>query len=401
MKKIFSLILIFTMLMGVSAFAENTAKIPTASVVFEANEPDSDGYFTAVISVYNAEYIGFQGALFYNKEAVEPVSFETKQPTDKFSDAVRIATKAKSLTTDNEITWLSEIWTEIHKDEGYITFANYTAIGQEKPNSILNENGYIVAGDDGLKIYEFSFRKISDKDACFELYQNERKDVGVIVSSGYENPDVKVTVKQPDSISKTKTEDSLYHYEKPVMVSDESEDSPLTIEQRKLVRASKAVFLNIDNYGAVSDGKLMWIDKNDKTVVPYIKDSRTFVPLRFIAEQLGAEVSFDDGARLITIKFDGKTLEMKLGARDYTIDGEKKEMDTESEILSDRTFVPLRAVAEAFDKNVTWLDGDRIVIVTSKTYPWAEDNKIEKELLQEIKLMISPMVRDFAYMNEQ
>ena len=401
MKKIFSLILIFTMLMGVSAFAEDTAKIPTASVIFEANEPDSDGYFTAVISVYNAEYIGFQGALFYNKEAVEPVSFETKQPTDKFSDAVRIATKAKSLTTDNEITWLSEIWTEIHKDEGYITFANYTAIGQEKPNSILNENGYIVAGDDGLKIYEFSFRKISDKDACFELYQNERKDVGVIVSSGYENPDVKVTVKQPDSISKTKTEDSLYHYEKPVMVSDESEDSPLTIEQRKLVRASKAVFLNIDNYGAVSDGKLMWIDKNDKTVVPYIKDSRTFVPLRFIAEQLGAEVSFDDGARLITIKFDGKTLEMKLGARDYMIDGEKKEMDTESEILSDRTFVPLRAVAEAFDKNVTWLDGDRIVVVTSKTYPWAEDNKIEKELLQEIKLMISPMVRDFAYMNEK
>ena len=401
MKKIFSLILIFTMLTGVSAFAENTAKIPTASVVFEANEPDSDGYFTAVISVYNAEYIGFQGALFYNKDAVEPVSFETKQPTDKFSDAVRIATKAKSLTTDNEITWLSEIWTEIHKDEGYITFANYTAIGQEKPNSILNENGYIVAGDDGLKIYEFSFRKISDKDACFELYQNERKDVGVIVSSGYENPDVKVTVKQPDSISKEKTEDSLYHYEKPVMVSDESEDSPLTIEQRKLVRASKAVFLNIDNYGAVSDGKLMWIDKNDKTVVPYIKDSRTFVPLRFIAEQLGAEVSFDDGARLITIKFDGKTLEMKLGARDYTIDGEKKEMDTESEILSDRTFVPLRAVAEAFDKNVTWLDSDRIVVVTSKTYPWAEDNKIEKELLQEIKLMISPMVRDFAYMNEK
>ena len=396
-KFILSVMLIVCMLFSFGAVAM-AEEANVATVVFEANEPDEDGYFTATLTVYNAEYLGLQGALYYNAEAVTPVSFETKEPTDEYKEAVRIATKATSLETEDEINWLSEIWTAIHKEDGYITFANYTALGQEKPNSILNENGLIVAGEDGLKVYEFSFKKISDKDALFEIYQSDRKEAGMIIATGTnENPDVKVTVKQPDSVSKTKTEDSVYKYVAPVVKSDESEDSPLSMDQRVQVRANDVIFLNIDNYAAVSDGKLMWVDKEDKTVIPYIKDSRTMVPLRFIAEQLGADVAFDDATRLITITYNEKVMTMTLGDNSYTLDGEKFEMDTACEVVSSRTFVPVRVIAEAFDKSVSWLENDRMVVITLKTYPWDNENKVEKELLQEIKLMISPMVRDFAY----
>ena len=396
----FILILCLTTAFSFGAIAKNNS-LPTAVVTLDVNEPDEDGYFTALLTVKNAKYIGFQGTLYYNVNAVTPVSFETKEPTDIYSEAVRIATKATSLTNETkEITWLSEIWTAIHKEDGYITFANYTALGQETPNSILNEDRLIVAPEEGLAIYEFSFKKISGEDACFELYQDDEKTPGVIVSAGYENPDVEVVVNQPDSISKKKTENSFYHYEAPVMVSDESEDSPLTIEQRKLVRASGSVFLNIDNYAAVSDGVLVWIDKDNKAVMPYIKDNRTLVPLRFIAESFGAEVGFDDAARTVTITYNDSVLKMVIGDNFYTLDDEKFEMDTSCEITNSRTFVPLRAVAEAFDKSVTWLEADRIVSVNPSNYPWAEENKIEKELLNEIKLMISPMVRDFAYLSE-
>lgn len=385
---------------AMTAFAKKE-KIPTATAVFDVAEPDDDGFFTATLTVKNVEYVGLQGVLFYNKNAVTPVSFETKEPTESFSDAVRIATKAYSLENPNsEITWLSEIWTAIHGDDGYITFANYTALGQETPNTILNENKRIVADKNGLKIYEFAFKKISDEDALFEIFSDDKKSPGMILSSGDVNPDVEVIINQPDSISKTKTENSLYHYEAPVLVSDESDDSALTLEQRKLVRAANSVFLNIDNYAAVNDGTLVWIDKENKDVMPYIKDSRTFVPLRFIAEAFGAEVSFDDAEREVKIVYDESELTMKIGDNFYMLDDEKFEIDTACEIKDDRTFVPVRAVAEAFDKSVTWLESDRIVSINPKNYPWSSENKIEKELLTEIKLMISPMIRDFAYLND-
>ena len=143
MKKIISILLVLCLAFSFSAMAKKN-DLPLASVIFEAGEPDADGFFTATLTVKNATYIGLQGALYYNKEAVVPVSFETKEETADFKDAVRIATKATSLKTNEEINWLSEVWTEIHKDDAYITFANYTAVGQETPNSILNADKKIV-----------------------------------------------------------------------------------------------------------------------------------------------------------------------------------------------------------------------------------------------------------------
>ena len=88
LKFILSVMLIACMLFsfGAVAFAEDA---DVATVVFEANEPDKDGYFTATLTVYNAQYLGLQGALYYNAEAVTPVSFETKEPTEEYKDAVR------------------------------------------------------------------------------------------------------------------------------------------------------------------------------------------------------------------------------------------------------------------------------------------------------------------------
>lgn len=396
MKKIISLLLILCFVFSLTAMAKKN-DLPLASVVFEANEPDADGFFTATLTVKNATFMGMQGVLYYNKEAVVPVSFETKEETADFKDAVRIATKATSLEDGKEIDWLSELWTTIHKEEGYITFANYTSVAQEAPNSLLNEERRIIADENGITIYEFSFRKISDMDACFNLYADDDKTPGVMLSNAQNNdPDVEVTVIQPDLVSKIKTEKSLYEFKPTVIISDQSETSPLTIEQRKIVRANGSVFLNIDNYAAVTDGTLVWVDKDNKSVVPYIKNDRTMVPLRFIGESLGAEVGYITETKTVEITYNDSKLTMNIGDKFFMLDGEKYEMDTECEIVNDRTFVPLRAVAEAFDKSVTWLATDRIVCVNPINYPWAEENKIEKELLSELKLMMT-MLRDYAY----
>jgi hypothetical protein len=54
---------------------------------------------------------------------------------------------------------------------------------------------------------------------------------------------------------------------------------------------TKTIVLTVDDPGALVNGDAIQLD-----VAPFIKDGRTFVPLRFVAEQLGGEVTYDTKA---------------------------------------------------------------------------------------------------------
>ena len=82
---------------------------------------------------------------------------------------------------------------------------------------------------------------------------------------------------------------------------------------------------------------------------------RTMVPVRVLAESFGAEVTFDEEAQTVTIVDGDTTIVMTVGSTEYTINGEAAEaMDTAPVIGSDnRTYVPVRFVAEGLGYEVT------------------------------------------------
>jgi hypothetical protein len=45
------------------------------------------------------------------------------------------------------------------------------------------------------------------------------------------------------------------------------------------------------------------IDAANSAVVPFITNGRTMLPLRFVAASLGAQVSYDQGTKTITITY--------------------------------------------------------------------------------------------------
>ena len=94
----------------------------------------------------------------------------------------------------------------------------------------------------------------------------------------------------------------------------------------------------------------------------YIADDRTMVPLRFIAEAFDANVGYDNG--VVTIEKDGSVFETTIGTNTYTLNGIEKTMDTQSVIVNDRTMVPVRVVLEAFGMNVSWNGETREVTIT-------------------------------------
>ena len=119
--------------------------------------------------------------------------------------------------------------------------------------------------------------------------------------------------------------------------------------------------LQIGEKNALVGNQIQQIDESNPEVVPYIGGDRTLVPLRFIAETLGADVSYDNG--LITISGNGYTIKMTVGEKNYTVNGVENTLDTPAVISNDRTFVPLRAIAEAMDFNVEWLDSSQLIYI--------------------------------------
>ena len=184
--------------------------------------------------------------------------------------------------------------------------------------------------------------------------------------------------------------DSVSAVETDSVVAAQSDEEPEVIRVRK----SGTVFLQIGNYAAVTDGKLTWIDLANKNVIPYIKEDRTMVPLRFLTESLGATVGYNDVTRGITVTLGDTVMELTVGEETYLLNGEQFEMDCAAEITEDRTFVPVRFVSEALGKSVSWLSAERMVVVTDVTSPWVEGGAAENAVLAEVRLNLSPLGRN-------
>lgn len=87
--------------------------------------------------------------------------------------------------------------------------------------------------------------------------------------------------------------------------------------------------------------------------VPLINNGRTYIPLRAVAEAFGAEVDYQGASGDITIENDGSKVVMNTLASVYSVNGVLKWMDMAPYVNSDdRTMVPVRFVSEGLGYNV-------------------------------------------------
>lgn len=98
-------------------------------------------------------------------------------------------------------------------------------------------------------------------------------------------------------------------------------------------------------------------------VQPVIKSDRTLVPIRAIAESLKADVKWDEATKTITMTKDGVEIKLVLGSDIAIIDGKEVKLDVPAETLNNRTLVPVRFISEAFKSTVQWEPEHQIVII--------------------------------------
>lgn len=91
---------------------------------------------------------------------------------------------------------------------------------------------------------------------------------------------------------------------------------------------------------------------------------RTMIPVRCLAEQMGAEVSYDSTLKAARIVRAGVEIIMPIGSKTCTVNGKPFQMDAAPYIENGRTMIPARYVSELFGQSIQWVSETRTAAVT-------------------------------------
>ena len=133
---------------------------------------------------------------------------------------------------------------------------------------------------------------------------------------------------------------------------------------------------------------------------PFIDDNgRTQVPVRFVSEALGAEVGWEGSTKTVTISQGDKEIKIVIGKKDYTINGEKNLMDTEALLKEDRTFVPIRFVSEGLGARVDWDPAVRTVYIDTREKGDIKDDTPKDGGFEEVNGFLVPKDTNIIVVN--
>ena len=100
---------------------------------------------------------------------------------------------------------------------------------------------------------------------------------------------------------------------------------------------------------------------------PVMRAGRVFVPLRGVFERLGASVVYENGT--INAQGNGRSISLHIGSTQATINGSPQSVDVAPFIIGASTYVPLRFVAQALGAQVNWDNANRIVAIATGGAP--------------------------------
>ena len=106
------------------------------------------------------------------------------------------------------------------------------------------------------------------------------------------------------------------------------------------------------------DGNILGFD-----VPPIIEDGSTLVPMRFLFEQMGADVEWDGKTKTATATLGDKEITFSIDNVNARINNKPAKMDVPARLINDKTMVPLRFLSENMGYDVDWDADSRTAII--------------------------------------
>lgn len=101
----------------------------------------------------------------------------------------------------------------------------------------------------------------------------------------------------------------------------------------------------------------------DITMKGFVIQDRFVVPMRAIFEAFGAEVDWNGETRTVTGVKGDIIVKLTIDSKIVSINGRTIELDVPATIINGRTFVPVRFVSESFGADVSWNPDNRVAVI--------------------------------------
>lgn len=134
--------------------------------------------------------------------------------------------------------------------------------------------------------------------------------------------------------------------------NDKTTDNNQTKDDNSAAEKSKAIKLQIGSRIVNVDNEAVIYD-----TAPVIRNDRTLVPIRIVTETLGGKVDWNGVTKEVTLNIDGKEIKMTIGKT-------LEKYGVAPVIIDGRTFVPVRFVADELGATVAWDDATKTVTIT-------------------------------------
>ncbi|TDF98893.1 copper amine oxidase N-terminal domain-containing protein [Paenibacillus piri] len=102
------------------------------------------------------------------------------------------------------------------------------------------------------------------------------------------------------------------------------------------------------------------------STAPYNLDGTVMVPIRYVVEQLDADVAWEPSTQKITVTdpLNGIAVNLNVGSQQASVNGMIKPLEKAAEIRNESTYVPLRFIAESMGAKVGWDQESQTVTIS-------------------------------------
>ena len=273
--------------------------------------------------------------------------------TKLFSSKLSVACEGVEVAEAGEYAVKGSLTGDITVKEGDATIAEFVFTSTEDTVTakvVKRTGGTSSADPEPIKPDDTTKPEDDKKDPVVEV-----KDDVITVSKNEDGKKVTADYKlAEDAVADTlvvvdkdgNVVDATYDAETGKITIEGAADGEYTVEVATEV---EVMILTIDEHDAHVFGEE---DRND--VTPKIVNDRTMLPARFVAENLGATVAWDEEARKVTITKDDIVIEITIDAEVALVNGEEVKLDSPAFIENSRTYTPIRFISETLGAKVFW-----------------------------------------------
>lgn len=274
-------------------------------------------------------------------EGTEEVKYSSSNET--------VATVAENGTITVVGTGTTRITASVTENKNFVAGTTEFDLTVKKKSSSSSDT---AAPTYGVSTSKTENGKISVTPAKAEA--GEKVTIKATPDSGYQLDKVTVKDKDNSNVKLTKVNDNEYTFTMPkgkvsvdaTFVQKDAADDNNVAEKSKVIKLQiGSRIVNVDNEAVIYDA------------APVIRNDRTLVPIRIVTETLGGKVDWNGVTKEVTLNIDGKEIKMTIGKT-------LEKYGVAPVIIDGRTFVPVRFVADELGATVAWDDATKTVTIT-------------------------------------